>query len=384
MPRKTKMDAQPLATHVEPYVFSSDEETPAAKARPLKSRASLGMFDPEDPLRTYEKYARHEGAYEDTYTPRAPKALGDLPWKSAYLPEKIPGDPTKHITYAADENIDPEHHKASTGDFLRRLSDTKFELVRLIHNHWVFKASYYILAQQELEHIHAGQPLSKLKYCLHKVQTEIENERKYQMSFGKDQYGEDEMLDTMVQTKKQLRRFRNNITPNIPKMIFKATHAAVQTLLEQYAASEKDLKDWTSVYEYYDDRTHEKKNQEATTRPPTSHLVMKRLFFAKCLLMRAVEHLLRKHPLTVDTDKADAVLHYSSHGDTVSEELVKLRKELRTRFPKRASGHTTATSGPTPATSRQTTTTGKKKGRKSKKTGRKARASGGGQQTVKA
>jgi len=370
MPRKVKKDA--LSTHVEPYVFSSDEETPAAKARPLKAVARLSGFGPDDARRQYDDYhsrSNHGSIHTDgvsmytdrTYTPRPPKKLRDLPWHSAYLLEKSPADPTKHITFVA-EPVDPEHHREHAGDFLRRLSDTKRELVRLIHNHWVFRASYYILAQQELEHIHAGKDLSSLKHGLHQLQADIEDERAYQMGFAKEEHDE-EVAQAPRMSSKDLKKFRKNRPPKINKISFKATHAAVAILLEQYAASASDLAEWNSAYTYFDVTEQAAKELQATKFPPTSGVVMRRLFFAKRLLMRAVEHHLKTTPLTVDTEHVHALQQYSKHGDEVGAEMVRLREELHDLFPKR-----TRDGAQTPAPGQ------KKKGRKAKKTTRKARA----------
>ena len=330
MPKKVKTDTLALLPHVEPYAFSSDEETPAAKTTTLSAKTPKarpgrkGLADDPSEHDAYAVLDRHNAQYKHK--------LEDLPWHTAYLPEKRTDDPHKHVTFVAHK-ADPEHHYGEHGDYLRRLNNTKRELQRLIHNHWVFKASYYILAQQELETIHGGEHVSLLKHLLHKLNGHIEAERNWQLEIQKDTVPTgDGLTPDVITTNKELRRARNGRKPAMDAAEFQAVYHEVEAALKTVGASQDDQNEWVLAYTY--GRRKKQITVLASDRPPNSKLALRRLFFAKRLLMRAVEHLLATST-TADPARVHALMQYSKHGDSVASKLAEYREELRRRFKRK-------------------------------------------------
>jgi hypothetical protein len=330
MPKKVKTDTLALLPHVEPYAFSSDEETPAAKTTTLSAKTPKarpgrkGLADDPSEHDAYAVLDRHNAQYKHK--------LEDLPWHTAYLPEKRTGDPHKHVTFhAVDQG--PDHHYGDHEGYLQRRNDTKRELQRLIHNHWVFKATYYILAQRELETIHAGEHVSLIKHLLHKLQGHIEEEREWQMTVQKDTVPTgDGLTPHVITTNKELRRARNGKTPAMDAEAWAAMHHEVETALKTVGASKDDQSEWIKAYTY--GRRKKQITVLASDRPPNSKLALRRLFFAKRLLMRAAEHVLAT-TMTTDPTRLHPFTQYYKHGDSVASKLAEYREELRRRFKRK-------------------------------------------------
>jgi len=335
MPRKVQRDAKALDTHVEPYVFSSDEETPGAKARPLRSKTGLTGTEEPSKFHRFSEPTKHDYSHTQTtsgpeYTPRPSRLASDLPWKSAYLPERNESEPGKHVQFVPSD-ADPDQRDRMTEAYLTPRDDSKREIVRMIHNHWAFKASYYILAQQELEAIHGHETLSRLKRMLHQMQANIDAEKRVQQALTKD--------GVHVTSGKGLSRARDHAEPAMTSRAFKAIFTDVQNILREVHAG--DVPEWDAQYTHHDRYTKEDTTFQADQLPGMSRVVMARLFFAKRMLMRAVEHHLASH----SPEAGNELMKFSRLGDKASADLARYRGELRdkhTRGPRSAA----ATDGP--------------------------------------
>lgn len=346
MPRQVKSVAPP--PHAEPYVYSSDEDAPRATGKQAPGGRKGLATDPEKGPYDAAVQLEDGGAYQ-----WKERDEGELPWKKAYLPERMPGDHSKHVTFIPDEGVDPEHHLDMGGDFLNPRSKSKRELVRMIHNHWVFKASYYILAQQTLVRIRAGPTTTRIQHMLGRLQMAIDRERKFQNSeVRRSDMGDDVVLDKQIHTVAELRKARYHLRPHIEKWEYKGLVAQIEAVLRDFPeASPDDLAEWRSAHTHTDKYTHVTATYTSTELPKTSCVVMKRLFFAKRLLMRAAERHLKMSPGSADIGQLHALRSYSKHGDDMDHALSKYRNELETLFPREERGerHAHAHAGHAPA-----------------------------------